>query len=174
MKVFLKRETAPENGSIGNNGSNRNTNIIFTVKDCMGYDKYTVRSKEGSPVSKIYIEDLFGSRRLVIRRIYFPLYTLYYMTSGGERISMATSHSNPEECMFYGISWHISGNVRRKSYNIMDADNSVVAAVAKAGVGNCDAIALNILCEQRELFSIGTAVCFCMEKTSECEVFQTV
>lgn len=168
MKVFLKRETVPENGNKGN------LNIIFTVKDCMGYDKYTVRSKEGSPVSKVYVEDLFGVRRLVIRRIAFPLYTLYYMTSGGERISMATSHSNPDECMFYGISWHISGSVRRKSYDIMDADNSVVAAVAKAGIGKCDAVALNILCEQRELFSIGTAVCFCMEKTSECEVFQAI
>lgn len=168
MKVFLKRETVPQKGNKGN------TNIIFTVKDCMGYDKYTVKSKEGSPISKVYVEDGCGTRRLVIRRISFPLYTLYYMTAGGERISMAASHSNPQECMFYGISWHISGNVLRKAYDIMDADNSVVAAVAKAGIGKCDAIVLNILCEQRELFSIGTAICLSMEKTSECEVFQAI
>lgn len=161
MKVFLKRETTPGN-------------VIFTVKDCMGDDKYTVTAKEGTPMSKAYIKDKAGANRLVIRRINLPMYTLYSISSGGERISLVTSHSNLQECVFYGISWRISGDVRKRSYDIVDADNSVVAAVTKAGVGKCDSIALNIFCEQRELFSIGVAICLCMEKTVDCEVFQTI
>lgn len=161
MKVFLKRETA-------------SGNVIFTVKDCMGDDKYTVTAKEGTPMSKAYIKDKEGLKRLVIRRINLPMYTLYSISSAGERISLVTSHSNLQECIFYGISWHISGDVRKKSYDIVDADKSVVAAVTKAGIGNCDAVSLNIFCEQRELFSIGAAICLSMEKTVDCEVFQTI
>ena len=161
MKVFLKRETT-------------SGNVIFTVKDCMGDDKYRVTSKEGNPMSKIYIEDTSGVKRLVIRRIKLPLYTLYSLTAGGERISVVTSHTNLEECIFYGISWHISGSVRRRIYDIVDADKSVVATVTKAGVGNCDAIALNIFFVYRELFAIGTAICFSSEKAVENEVYQTI
>lgn len=161
MKVFLKRETT-------------SGNVIFTVKDCMGDDKYTVTAKEGTPMSKAYIKDNSGIKRLVIRRINLPMYSLYSISAGGERISLVTSHGTVPECIFYGISWHIRGDVRKKSYDIVDADNSVVAAVSKAGVGKCDALALNIFCEQRELFSIGVAVCLSMEKAVDCEVFQTI
>ncbi|MBQ7504292.1 MAG: LURP-one-related family protein [Ruminococcus sp.] len=154
MKLFIKRDKTVDGA-------------MFAVLDELGKNKYYVKSAK----SHIVLCDLKGKTLLKIKRILLPALRTYTLVSCERTIRFLI---NPKKsyCWFYGMSWHIRGDFFAKSFDIMEADNSVAATFARRF--NDDGYELIVNCEHNELLCIGVAVCACLEAKVDNHVLQTV
>lgn len=155
MKLFLKRDIS-------------SFDSLFTVLDDKCSDKYYVRRVKNI----IELRDLRGKPLLKIRSLPFPALRAYSMSTVGRSAKLMI---NPKSrCYYYGLSWHIRGDILTKSFDIIDADNSLVATHCKRFCDSGDGFELNIENEAAELFCIGTAVCVNLGVTADKRILQTV
>ncbi len=156
MKLFIKRDRTAD-------GS------LFAVLDEFGENKYYVRSVKNS----IVLCDLRGKTLFRIKRLILPALRSYTLVSD-ERTIRFMINPKKSHCWFYGMSWHVRGDFFTKSFDIIDADNSLVATHARRFCGGGSGYELNINSEHNELFCIGVAVCANIESKVDNHVLQTV
>lgn len=154
MNLFIKRDRTVDGA-------------LFAVFDEKGENKYYVRSVKNC----IVLCDLKGKTLLRIKRILLPALKTYTLVSSDRTIRLLI---NPKKsyCWFYGMSWRIRGDFFSKSFDIMDADNSVAATFARRF--DDDSYKLIINCEHNELLCIGVAVCANLESKVDNHILQTV
>ncbi len=143
MKLFLRRNVSAER-------------IIFTVYDAQGFEKYNVVSKKTKAYSGIVIKDLENKIFCKIRRLPVVATNSYVFRTGKKNITfVCIPVTNSIKCRFYGINWHVIGNMSLKDFSIVDVDNTVIASHKKA----LSDYELNIYNTKDEIISLATAVC---------------
>lgn len=158
MKLYIKQDKSIENQ-------------LFIVYDELCNEKYFVKGNK----DKLYIVDLSGDTLLKIRRIFLPTLKAFSITAQKQNIKFIINNSNKfPNCYFYGIGWRVRGNVFIKSFDIIDADNSLVATHIKRFSPCGDGYELNVINESKELFSIATAICVNLEAKVDNPQMQTV
>ena len=155
MKIFLKRDTSTSDS-------------LFTVFDELCKEKYFVtRSK-----NTIRIVDLSDSVVMKIKRMPLISVNAYSLIVSGKSVRLII---NPNDRLYYyGLPWHIRGELMTKSFDIIDADNSLVATHCERFSKLGDGYELNIRGEDCELFWIGTAVCVNLTQRVKQPKLQTV
>ena len=145
VRVFLQRDTSE-------------LNARYEAFSETGEPKYTVCGKRIPSGESIRIRDNDERTVCRIRRLGFSALSAYTITAGGEtvRLNIAVS-GGVASVRFHGISFMTRGDVIAGSYDILDADNSVVCTVGK-DFAKCT-LALTVNMEERELFCIAAAVC---------------
>lgn len=145
MKRYVKRDTSELYSR-------------YETLDENGCLLYRVRGKQNPSGEHIRISDMNGAIVCKIRRLGVSAFSAYTIKVGGEtaRMNIAAS-STAAAVRFHGISFIIRGDVIAGSYDILDADNSVICAVYKDFVKN--ALTLTVNLEEREIFCIAAAVC---------------
>ncbi len=149
MKRFIKRLK---------NGSGE----LFAVFDESGREIYLVNSFG----SGIIMNDKEGRTLLRIRQIVFRKMRLCSIYSRSSSIKL---FFNPRKrgCWFYGTGWQFVGDVYKKSFDIIDTDNSLVCSHAKSFCNGRSCYLLDITNESDEVLCIGAAIC--VESMSEVE-----
>lgn len=74
----------------------------------------------------------------------------------------------------HGVSWHIVGDVLKKSYSILDIDNTVVASICRHHTAVGEAYEVDIIDKTNELYCIAIAVCVESICTLESFAVQTI
>ena len=143
MKLFIKRDKTVDDS-------------LFVVLDEECNEKYYVTGSK----STIYLTDLSETVLMKIKQLPLPALRAYSITAYNRNIKFILN-SNPTavNCYYYGNSWHIRGDVFTKSFDIIDADNSLVATHCLRYSKSGDGVELNVFAENRELFCIATAIC---------------
>ena len=108
MKLFVKRDKTVD-------GS------MFAVLDENCRDKYFIRCSKNN----IILVDLNDEVLLKVKQLLLPALKTFSISSKERNIKLMINSKS--SCYFYGISWHIRGDFFTKSFDIIDADNSVVA-----------------------------------------------
>ena len=156
MKLYIKRDRTV-------------CGSMFAVLDESGGNRYYVSSVKNSVV----LCDTDGRILLRIKRIILPALKSYTLVSG-ERTIRFMINSKKSYCWFYGMPWHIRGDFFLKSFDIIGADNSVVATHAERFADGGGGYELNIFSEHNELLCVGVAVCSNLESKVDNRVLQTV
>jgi len=134
----------------------------FTVFDetCTA-EKYLVTGTHSAAGEKMQIVPANGSEVLLtIKKIPLPVLHTYSISDKKESIKLIVNNAGKTgTCYYYGISWRIRGTIETGSYDIVDADNTVIASHIKRWSSCGDGFELNVNNEDRELFCIATAVC---------------
>lgn len=156
MKLFIKRDNSTDGA-------------LFAVLDEFCENRYYVKSVKNAVV----LCDLKGKPLLKIKRLILPALMTYSLVTRERTIRFMV---NPKKsvCWFYGAPWHIRGDFFSKSFDIMDADNSVVATHAERFSDGGSGYELNINSEHNELMCVGVAVCANMQSKVDNPVLQTV
>ena len=154
MKLYIKRDRTVDGA-------------LFAVLNESGENKYYVRKSKNN----VILCDLKGKTLLKIKRLLLPAVKTYTIVSPERTIRFII---NPKKsyCWFYGMSWRIRGDFFTKSFDIMDADNSVAATFARRF--DAEGYELIVNCEHNELLCIGIAVCANLESKVDNHVLQTV
>lgn len=158
MKLYIKRDKTSDDS-------------MFVIFDEQGREKYNVtRSK-----NTIYMFDTENALRLKVRQLPLPAIRAYSLTAGNRNIKfIMNGKPTALNCYYYGTSWHIRGDVFAKSFDIIDADNSLIATHCKRFSDTGDGYELNVFAEHSEYLSIGTAICVNLCATVDNRVVQTV
>lgn len=158
MKLYIKRDKSTENS-------------MFVVFDELCNEKYyIVGSKD-----KLELLNLNKEKCMTIRRMPLPAIRAYSISVGKNNIKFIIGNSKSKvPCYYYGIGWRIRGDIFIKSFDILDADNSLVATHAKRFSRCGDGYELNVFNEVREMFCIATAVCINLEAKVDNPQLQTV
>ena len=158
MKLYIKRDKTSDDS-------------LFVIFDELGNEKYNVtRSK-----NTIYMFDSDNTLRLKVRQLPLPAIRAYSLTAGNRNIKfIMNGRPTALNCYYYGTSWHIRGDVFAKSFDIIDADNSLVATHCKRFSDTGDGYELNVFFEHSEYLSIGTAICVNLSAMVDNRVVQTV
>lgn len=145
VKLFLQRDTSQLYSR-------------FEVLDEKCAPKYLVRGKHKPSGESMRIRDHSGAIVCKIRRLGFHTFSAYSISVGCEtaRLNIAVS-GGVSSVRFRGISFVVRGDVAAGSYDILDADNSVVCVVQKDFAKRVLTLTVNM--EERELFCIAAAVC---------------
>ncbi|MDP4119637.1 MAG: hypothetical protein Q8876_01065, partial [Bacillota bacterium] len=77
-------------------------------------------------------------------------------TVGNDKITLTYAK---QQFTFYGISWHIRGDLLTKNYDIVDIDNSVIMSHCVRWGQFGDGYEINILSENREILCLCVAIC---------------
>lgn len=146
VKIYLKRDSSDFSSRY----------IIF---DELCDEKYRILGKHIASGERMYI--LKGEEKVAkIRNIQFTVFRSYSITVKNETIRLIITKTGADYTVnFRGISWHIRGDIIAKSYDILDADNTIVATNCKRFSPCGDGYELNIFSDSRELFCIAIAVC---------------
>ncbi len=157
MKFYIKRDK-----TVGDS--------LFIVFDEHGRDKYFVSGSKNSS----YISDVSGRVIVKIHRLPLPALKAYSISSGNHNIKffINTSSKSPS-CYFYGNSWLIRGDISVNSFDIIDADNSLVMSHRRSFLNSND-YELDICKGNSELFCIATSVCVDLEAKVDNPALQTV
>lgn len=143
MKLYIKRDKSTDNS-------------MFVVFDEHCNEKYYVIGSK----DKFELINLGKEKLLKIRRVPLPALNAFSISAYKRNIKFIIgSSSSKVQCYYYGIGWRIRGNIFIKSFDILDADNSLVATHVKRFSGCGDGYELNIINEDMELFGIATALC---------------
>lgn len=144
MKLFIQRNHSADN-------------IVFTIFDYLGKEKYEIIHTDSKNKNEFYISDINKNIKVGrIRRFPIPTANVFSIAVNRRHITFACLPlSHRLKCCFYGINWFINGNPVTKNYSIIDVDNSLIAVHTKTGA-NCE---LEICREADELDSIAVAVC---------------
>lgn len=146
MKFFFKRDISCADAR-------------FVIYDALCNEKYFVVSN-GKSVEKLKLIDLEGNTLLKIKKLPLPVVYAFSISHKTENIKMILNPAKSAAgCYYYGISWHIRGNVFEKNFDIIDVDNTVVATHLKRWSGCADGYELNVYCREKELLCIASAVC---------------
>lgn len=145
MKLYLKRDLSSENSR-------------FLVLDELCRESFYVLSS-GKSLEKLVITTADGMVVTKINRLPLPMFFAYSITANGRNIRFILNPAkNARNCYYYGVSWHIRGDVFTKSFDILDVDNSVLAVHSRC-FGVCDGYELNIYSEENLQLCLASAVC---------------
>ncbi|MBQ1507583.1 MAG: hypothetical protein IIZ36_04085 [Ruminococcus sp.] len=159
MKLFLKRDLSAD----GN---------VFTVFNDLGEAKYLVLSKKPGTNAKINLAvcDTNGKPVARLRRVPIAGTKIFVIKANGKRISLVLLiTSKGMYCNFYGVNWHISGELITKNFSIMDVDNSLIMSHLHFS----DRCELEIPDKDNELFCVAAAICVNLINTLDSPALQT-
>ncbi len=159
MKLFLKRDLSADNNA-------------FTVYDELGCVKYLVLSKQPGSKSKINLSvcDSDGKPVARIRKVPIAGTNTFMLKANKRRVTLVLLiTSKGMYCNFYGVNWHISGELVTKNFSIMDVDNSLIMQHFHFA----DRCELEINDEVNELFCLTTAICVNLINTTDARALQT-
>ena len=93
-----------------------------------------------------------------IRDLKLPVIDAYSVTVAQESVKLIFSYrAGRLRARYSGISWRIRGDILCGSYDILDADGTIICSVFEHFSKNCTE--LNIFEKSRELFCIASAIC---------------
>ena len=145
MKRFLQRDTVDEFSR-------------YLVYDEKGELRGRINGKITPSGEFVRILDNEGNILCKIRRFGLNVLSAYGIRANGETVRMNISlNGSRASVRFRGISFFVRGDVLSGSYDIIDADSSVICAVYKDFSKGC--IDISIALEEREMFCIAAAVC---------------
>ncbi len=157
MKFYIKRDKTAGDG-------------LFVIFDERGRDKYFVSGSK----NYFIISDLNGRILVKIHRLPLPALKAYSISSGNYNIKFfINTSSKAPSCYFFGNSWLIRGDITRNSFDIIDADNSLVAS-HRVSFSNSGSYELEISKGNSELFCIATSICVDIEAKVDNPTLQTV
>lgn len=157
MKLYIKRDKTVNNS-------------LFIVFDQFCNEKYFVTGSK----DKLCVSDVFGNHCLNIYRMPLPKIKVFSISAGKNNIKFFVNTSKENSCYFYGIGWRIRGNIFTKSFDIVDAENYVVATHGKDFSKCSDGYGLTVNNEDMELFCLATALCVNLESKVDKTLLQTV
>lgn len=144
MKLYINRDT-------------HNVSARFVVYDDLYREKYTVTADKKS-FKRLKITTSDGKTAVKILQLPLPIVQVYSISDFKRNIKFTVKPSGfCADAGFYGVSWHIRGNILSKSFDIDDADNSIIAVHSCAFEKNC--CMLEIMNPENELFCLASAVC---------------
>lgn len=147
MKLFLRRDTSKESSR-------------FIICDEQGADKYSVSGKRTASTDRMTICNTEGMPLVTVRVAPFHVFYAFSISDGHERFTMtATRMGNKIEFRFHGISWSLCQSCDLRSFEIIDADKSVVMLQSADRFLSTGALELTVYNEHRELFCIAAAIC---------------
>ncbi len=144
MKVFIRRDTSDEHAR-------------YLIDDEFENPLYNVtgRMTASGELMKIMSEGYTAAK---IRDMRLPVVRAYSVSYASENIKLFfTVRAGEVRVRFSGISWRIRGDVLGGSYDILDADSTVICTVYKHFSKNYSE--LTIFDTNRELFCIAAAIC---------------
>lgn len=160
MKLYIKRDVSDEKSR-------------FSVLDSDCKEKYRIEKVRSVFGEKLAILDKEKITCLTIRRFALFFFDVFYISTKNESYYLLLSKSQGNiRCKFYAISWRIRGDLVTKSFDIMDADNTVVATHIKrwgCGGAGCE---LNVFDKSRELFALAAVTCINTLQTTETAAMQ--
>lgn len=133
----------------------------FVIFDEFCNEKYLVTGVHSGTGEKMQITDLQGEILLTIKKIPLPVLHAYSISDKKTNIKLIVNNNSLKgaSCYYYGISWRFRGNIETGSYDIMDADNSVVASHSRRWSACGDGFELHVNNGECELFCIASVVC---------------
>lgn len=139
----------------------------YNVYDDRGDIKYEVIGKHSASGEKINIlKD--GNIVTKIRDFDFLLLNSFSISAFGDTIGiLVTRNSKGISATFRSISWRVRGDLLKKNFDIIDADNSLVCSISSLPCENCTSYKIEVFSENRELFCIASALCFDLLKTAK-------
>ena len=144
MKVFIRRDTS-------------DLHSRFLVFDEYGNKIYSVSGRNTASGELMKVIDA-GFTAAKIRDMKFPVINAYSITVGTESVKLFfTYRAGRLRARYSGISWRIRGDILSGSFDILDADGTIICSVCERFSDNCTE--LNIYEKGRELFCIASAVC---------------
>ena len=147
MKLYIKRDVSDAVSR-------------FSVLDCDLKEKYRIIGTKSCFGEKLIIPDRGKTPLLCISRVVLPFCDAFFVSAKNEGYRLTVTKSRGAmSCRFYGISWRIRGDLITKSYDILDADNTVIATHIKRWSSSGFGCELNIFDESRELFCIAAVTC---------------
>lgn len=130
----------------------------YAVLDEKGECIYKISGKNTPSGESVRIRDKEGNTLCKIRRLGFSALSAYSISEGGLIVGLNVAASAGRASVrFRGISFSICGDVLTGSYDIRDADNTVVCSVRKDYRKGYILLDVNI--KERERFCIAAAVC---------------
>lgn len=147
MRYFIKRTASAEG-------------TVFSVLDGLSESLYSIKTVRPFSTYRLRVENSDGVAAKIVS-VPLPAVRAYSVSCPeiGFRIVL-----NGDACNFHGVGWHIRGSITAKNYDIMDAEDKTVAAVAShCSVAN--ALELNIFDNACSLPCICTAVCLNLAQT---------
>ena len=160
MKYFIKRDV----------GANLEA---FEIYDEKGAEKYLAEFSQSKRRRKILIHS--ASENFVkIRCLQLSNIIACNINAGGKKMRILLGvNRNELMCACSGVNWKICGNTVKKSFSILDVDNSVIA-VQKRVFSGTESYELDVYAPSDELLSISAAVCINMLNTVDNPVIQAV
>ncbi len=160
VKFFIKRDINADFGA-------------FEIYDERGIEKYLAEFSKSKRSRKIIIHS--ASETFVnIRCLQFSNLIACNINAGGKKMRLILGvNRNDLVCVCSGVNWKICGNVAKKSFSILDVDNSVIA-VQKRAFSKRESYELDVYSTVNELLPISVAVCINMLNTVDNPVRQAV
>lgn len=158
MKFYIKRDKTVDDS-------------LFIVFDENGKEKYFVTGTK----DKMIVKDSFDNIIMVIRYICFSKIKTFSIRHKNNNIKFIIANKkSSSSCYYYGICWRIRGDVFKGSFDIVDADNTVVATIGRDFSKFGSNYGLTINHTEMEMFCIGTALCVNVESKVDNTLLQTV
>ncbi|MBQ5397878.1 MAG: hypothetical protein IIU14_00380 [Ruminococcus sp.] len=156
MKRYIKRDKSAENN-------------LFLIYDELGLELYRVFRQKNNVV----LSDTEGKKLLKIKTLPLPKLCAYSISDGKNSIKLII---NPQKCScgFYGTPWQIRGELFSGSFDIIDADNSLVCSHERSFSNGKSCYLAEIESSHNELLCLGTAVCADIRQKADKLCVQTV
>ncbi|MBQ4569685.1 MAG: hypothetical protein IJA62_06520 [Ruminococcus sp.] len=146
-KLYLKRDASQVHSR-------------FLVFDDLGREKFVITGRRMHSSDKMVISDLCGNPLVHIRVAPFHVFYAFSVRVSTERFTMvASTNAGKADFRFHGISWLLSRSSDLRSFEIFDADGSLVMSQSADSYLTNGSYTLEIYSELRELFCIAAAVC---------------
>lgn len=150
VKLYLRRSNAADNMQL--EIFDENNNAVFRV---FAANK---SSKELIKIFNVYNGINNAEEICKIRAVKLSSLKINSVSSCNTKFRiLIMPKDNQIFARFYGVGWHIRGSIISGSYDIMDVDNSVIAAVSKNFSNNYTQI--SIFSEQKAILAIASIVC---------------
>ena len=149
MVIAVKRYLQQDISDIGSR---------YTVYDEKGALIYRIRGRITASGESMKLCGADGDVLCKVRRLGFNAFAAYSISVGGEtvRLNIAVS-GGMASVRFRGISFCIRGDVLSGSYDIIDADKTVVCTVFRGYANGRTYLTINN--KERELFCIAAVAC---------------
>ena len=144
VKIFIRRDVS-------------DIHARYAVFDEYENELYTVsgRNTASGEVMKVISS---GFTQAKIRDLRLPVLTAYVISVKAESVKLFfTYRAGRIKARFSGISWRIRGDILSGSFDIIDADGTIVCCVYQNFLKRY--IELNVFDDNRELFCIAAALC---------------
>lgn len=159
LKIYLQRDPSQ-------------LHTRYQALDEKGTLLYQINGRHNPSGESMQICDTQGAAVCRIRGLGFSALSVYSIVSDSEsvRLNIAVGRGRAA-ARFRGISFFIRGDVLMGSYDIRDADNTVICRVGKDYAHGC--IQTEIYQKEREILCIASAVCIDSLSAVQTPVLQT-
>ena len=145
VKIYLQRD-------------NSDMYSRFEAYDDRGELIYRVRGRVTPSGESIAVTDDRDETLCKIRRLGFSALSVFRIRAGSDSVGLNVAVAGGRAtARFRGISFRLRGDIMTGSYEILDADNSLICAVSANIPKGC--ILLTVDMPERELLCIAAAVC---------------